>query len=212
MATPYPATLDSPRPRALPSPVRRALTEAVTIGGFILAVLLSNYLLISLPGIKLFDLLVFVAGYRLGLRRAAIVAGARWAVYGVYNPWGPPTPGLIPTVAVSETVYGLAGMLCARFIPAERLRLLSWRGTLAFAALAAGSTLLYDVATNIYTGIYWAQIAGGDYTRWLLVAVTGPGALLFSAVHVGANVALFPALGPAMCRGVSRLQEVLPWR
>ena len=41
-----------------------------------------------------------------------------------------------------------------------------------------------------------AGLAGGtDYSRWIGVALFGPGALLFMLLHVGSNVVLFPVFG-----------------
>ncbi|MCH8331075.1 MAG: hypothetical protein IH946_06810, partial [Bacteroidetes bacterium] len=71
-------------------------------GLFVAAILGSNYALIGLPNVKLFDLLVFVAGYTLGLRRGATVAVAAGLVYGQANPWGYAQPSLLATLMGAE--------------------------------------------------------------------------------------------------------------
>lgn len=192
---------------------RRLLGEIAPIPAFTVAIVATNYALVGLPGIKFFDLMVFVAGYTLGFRRAAVVAGLSWAAYGTVNPWGPTTPALLVTVAVSETVYGFAGALARRVMGPEEMQAFSLRRTVLFGGAALITTLVYDVIANVYTGLEWAQAQGStEYVRWVLVGVAGPGALLFSAIHVGANIAMFPVLGPVLCRAASKAREVLPWR
>ena len=58
-------------------PVQALGRELVLPAAFILAILASNYALASQPNVKLFDLLVFTAGFTLGFRRGA--SGGRWA-------------------------------------------------------------------------------------------------------------------------------------
>jgi len=55
--------------------------ELLAPGAFVLAILATNYAFAGLPNVKLFDLLVFVAGYTLGLRRGLIVAGGAMLLY-----------------------------------------------------------------------------------------------------------------------------------
>ena len=60
-------------------PVQAIGRELVLPAAFILAILASNYALASQPNVKLFDLLVFTAGFTLGFRRGALVAAGAWA-------------------------------------------------------------------------------------------------------------------------------------
>ena len=186
--------------------------EALVPAAFVAAILLSSYAMAGLPNVKLFDLLVFVAGYTLGFRRGATVAVAAWLVYGQLNPWGATHGMLLLTVMGSEGAYAAAGALAHRWLKPEDVRLRPSRGMVVLAAAALVSTILYDVATNVYTGYYWGTIAGaGEYARWIGIAVVGPGALLFMALHVGSNLVLFPVFGPLLIkasqRAASRLGE-----
>ena len=166
--------------------------ELVVPTAFILAILASNFALASQPNVKLFDLMVFVAGFTLGFRRGMVVAAGAWLVYGTFNPWGAAGPLLLATMMMSEAVYALAGAGLGRLVSPQRLSILPGRWSLLFAAAALVSTLAYDALTNVYTGIVWAQVAGAfEYKRWILIALFNPGALLFSAVHVGSNVLFF---------------------
>ncbi|MBI4199603.1 MAG: hypothetical protein HY535_03915 [Chloroflexi bacterium] len=217
MAVPLPGTrrtfaILGARPEALRSWVPRAAAEAALLGAFMGAILATNYALASFPNVKLFDLLVFVAGYALGFRRAAAIAVLSWGVYGTFNPWGPTTLPLLFVVSASEPVYALAGGLLRRTLPPSKLRLVPGKGSLLLGAVAVATTLAYDAATNVYTGVSWAQFAGSsEFGRWVLVALFNPGALWFSAMHVASNVAAFSLLTPALARGAERLKGALRW-
>ncbi|MBI2872799.1 MAG: hypothetical protein HYY00_06385 [Chloroflexi bacterium] len=201
------------RPWAPPVPaLRRVGMELAVVAAFIAAILATNYALVRVPNVKLLDLMVFVAGYTLGFRRGAAVAVGAWLVYGTFNPWGAAGPLLLGTLMASETVYALAGAGLRRLVSPQRLRALPSRGSLLFVAVALACTLAYDLATNIFTGVTWAQFAGSSqYGRWIGVALFNPGALLFSAVHVGSNLLLFPLLGPALIKGAEGVKERLGW-
>ena len=202
-----------PAQALLPRIPDAVLREAVAPGVFVALILASNYALAALPNVKLFDLLVFVAGYSLGLRRGATVAVAAWLVYGHVNPWGVAHAQLLVVLMASETLYAAAGAVVRRIVSPDRIRLRPGMVSLAFLLPALIATPLYDLATNAYTGYYWATIAGsGEYARWLSVAVFNPGALFFMAVHLGANLAFFPVFGPLLTRGAERIKEQFAWR
>jgi hypothetical protein len=186
--------------------------EVVAPLAFILVILTTNYALAGIPNVKFFDLLVFAAGYTLGFRRGVIVATGAWLIYGTFNPWGIAGPLLLVTMMMSEVVYALAGAGLRRLVSPQRIRFMpGWHGLL-FAAAAVACTLTYDVLTNVYTGVVWAQMVGGtEYGRWVLIALFNPGALLFSAMHIGSNIFFFSAFGPTLVKGVEKGKEALGW-
>ncbi len=184
----------------------RWLTQGVAMAGFVAAILVSNYALQDFLNVKLFDLLVFLAGYSLGFRRGALVGAAAWMVYGTFNPFGPSGAVLLGVEMASEVGYALAGALVRRLAQPGQVRLLPSRASLLFALAAVISTLAYDVATNIYTGLNWAWLAGStEYGRWIWVSLTNPGALYFMAAHLSSNVVFFAALAPVGIVAVRRL-------
>ena len=188
--------------------VREALVPAAVV----VAILLSNYAMAGLPNVKLFDLLVFVAGYTLGFRRGATVAVAAWLVYGQLNPWGPTHAALLLTVMGSEVAYAAAGALAHRWLKPADVRLRPSVGMVVLVVAAVVSTLLYDVAVNVYTGYHWGAIAGaGEYARWIGIAVVGPGAVLFMVLHVGSNAVLFPVFGPLFIKAAQQAKATLGW-
>ena len=187
--------------------------ETLAPGAFVALILASNYALASMPNVKLFDLLVFVAGYTLGLRRGITVAVAAWLVYGQVNPWGVAQPQLLATLMASEALFAGAGAAARRFVSADRITLRPTLTTLAFLLPALIVTPAYDMLTNVYTGYAWAGIAGSsDYTRWVTVALFNPGALFFMAAHVVSNALFFPAFGPLLVKGTESVKERLGWR
>ncbi len=183
-------------------------SDATAILAFVAAILATNYALASFPNLKLFDLMVFLAGYTLGFRRGAAVAVTAWLVYGNFNPYGPTTLPLLATVMAAETVYAGAGALVWRMVAPGNVRLLPSRSSLFFAAAAVVSTLTYDVAANLYTGISWAMFAGSaDYSRWIVTALFNPGALFFTAAHLSSNVLFFAAFAPLLIKGAEKIRK-----
>lgn len=173
------------------------LTQGAAMAGFLAAILVSNYALQGFPNVKLFDLLVFLAGYSLGFRKGAIVAAAAWLVYGTFNPFGPSGPMLLGVEMASEMAYALAGALARRLVEPGKVRLLPSKASVFFAVTAVASTLAYDVGTNLYTGYSWATLTGStEYGRWIWVSLTNPGALYFMAAHLSSNVVFFAAAAP----------------
>ena len=186
----------------------RILVEAGAILAFVAAILATNLALTSFPNVKLFDLMVFLAGYTLGFRRGAAVAVAAWLVYGNFNPYGPTTLPLLATVMAAETVYAGAGAFVRRMVAPGSVRLLPSRSSLFFAAAAVVSTLAYDIAANLYTGISWAMFAGStDYSRWIVIALFNPGALFFTAAHLSSNVLFFAAFAPLLVKGAEKIRK-----
>lgn len=183
------------------NPARVVGRELLVPSLFVAAILATNYALSGVPNVKLFDLLVFVAGYSLGLRRGALVAVAVWLVYGNVNPWGVAQTPLLLTMMGAQIGYAVLGSITRRFVSPDAIRLGPSRLTLALLASALVATLAYDLATNVYTAFFWAGIAGStDYARWLTMTLFGPGAVLFMVLHVGSNLALFPVFGPLLMR------------
>ena len=188
--------------------VPRTLADATAMLAFVAAILATNYALASFPNVKLFDLMVFLAGYTLGFRRGAAVAVLAWLVYGNFNPYGPTTLPLLATVTAAETIYAGTGALVRRVVPIGSVRLLPSKSSLLFGVAALVCTLGYDVATNVYTGISWAMFASStDYIRWATVALFNPGALFFTAAHLSSNILFFSAFAPLLIKGAEKTKR-----
>ena len=184
----------------------RLLVDASVMLAFVAAIVGSSYALSGFPNVKLFDMLVFLAGYTLGARRGVAVAVGAWLVYGNFNPFGPSGFPLIAVLMASETAYAVAGAVARKVVRPENVRLLPSRAGLLFGAMAIASTLVYDVATNAYTGVHWATLSqSSDYARWIGVALFNSGALFFTAAHLSGNLLFFTALAPALIKAGKKL-------
>ena len=129
-------------------------------------------------------------------------------IYGNFNPWGPTTGSLLITVMASETIYAFAGSFVRRLCGPDQVRLKSVSLLPVFSIAAIISTLLYDVITNVYTGLEWALMMGSaNAFGSILIALTNPGAIFFSSVHITSNVVAFVLLGPIVIKGTERLNR-----
>tara|TARA_Y100001960_G_scaffold65632_1_gene69008 strand:+ start:25504 stop:26283 length:780 start_codon:yes stop_codon:yes gene_type:complete len=189
-------------PKFIPSALyREILLPAV----FVALILVSNYLLSSLPNIKLFDLMVFLAGYTLGIRRGITVGIVAWFFYGQINPWGIASAPLLITLMAAESVYAIAGSVVSMVMSNKKVSVKPGVTYLLFLSAAVIATPTYDILTNISTGYFWATIAGSsEYGAWIKSALLNPGALFFMLVHTGANVAFFVTLGPTLAKFMER--------
>ena len=195
-------------PRALLR-LPRLVVDAGAVLAFVTVILITNYALVGYPNVKLFDLLVFTAGYTLGFRRGAAVAIGAWMVYGNFNPYGLTSLPLLFVVTASETLYAGAGALIRRVAPSSGLRFTPGWKSLIFGGAAIVCTVSYDLLTNLYTGVHWAQLSGStDYIRWVWVALFNPGALFFMAAHVASNFTFFTAFAPALVKGAAKIKGV----
>ena len=183
-------------------------SDIITGFALIVAILGTNYAMSGFPNVKLFDLLVFSAGYVLGFRKGVFVAASAWLFYGTFNPWGMADSLLLTVLMTSETIYAFLGFGFRQLISPQSLKVFESRQIVILVGLAILGTLLYDLVTNIYTGIVWAHFSGGSYLTWVNVALFNPGALLFSLVHVSSNIILFSMLGPLFIKGFMLLNII----
>lgn len=116
----------------------------------------TNYLLMGLLNVKFMDLFVFVSGYLMGSLSGALVGILTWLVYGTLNPYGFNLPTLIAT-CIGESIYGLVGGLCTKFGLNVSSRALTgrkfWENNLKMGIIGFLLTFIYDLFTNIVTGI-----------------------------------------------------------
>ena len=182
--------------------------DVITASVFIIAILGTNYAMAGLPNVKLFDLLVFSAGYVLGFRKGVLVGVSAWLLYGTFNPWGPADSLLLTILMTSEAIYAFMGFGFRKLIDPNNLRISNSRQSLILVGLAVLGTFLYDLFTNAYTGVVWANMSGGSYIDWINIALFNPGALLFSFVHISSNIIIFLTLGPLVMRGFLALNRI----
>ena len=135
----------------------------------------------TIANFEVLTLVVFASGVLLGARDGALVGALTMLVYSLLNPYGPAHPLVTLAQVVSEAAAGIAGGLGARWGLASRA---AGVRALTLGLTAAAVTLLFDLLTNLATGVVYGQM------RAVLL-----GGIPFSLWHVGTNVALFAVVG-----------------
>ncbi|MEM2725805.1 MAG: hypothetical protein QW546_01820 [Candidatus Bathyarchaeia archaeon] len=139
----------------LPSLSTKNLSLIIMITAINLA---SNYAMLWIPNVKFMDLFVFISGYVMGAVPGAIVGILTWLIYGTLNPRGFNLPTLAAT-CVGESLYGIVGGLSAKFGLGSELSSMNtnddkiWLVNLKFGIIGFLLTFIYDLFTNIVTGI-----------------------------------------------------------
>ena len=149
----------------------------------------------SIPNLEVLTLVVFCSGVLLGGRDGALVGSLTMLVYTLLNPYGPAHPFVMLAQILGCAAAGLAGAWFAGSGgPARPAGIRA-----AFlAATAVLVTALYDLLTNVATGLVFGQMR-----TWLVAGVP------FSLWHIGYNVALFVALGTPLIAVFARYAERL---
>jgi hypothetical protein len=143
----------------------------------------------SIPNFELLTLVVFCSGVLLGALDGAMVGVLTMLTFTVLNPYGPAPPLVMLAQVLGQALSGVAGAWYARIGLTERSA--ATRG-ITLALMALFLTAIYDVLTNLATGLVLGQIR-----YWLLAGIP------FSLWHIGYNVLLFVAIGTplvAVCK------------
>jgi len=159
---------------------------------FSAAILASNYVLIGLPNVKLFDMLVFVAAYIYGLPTGVAVAAVTWLVYGTVNPYGAASPPLIATLMASQSVYALLGRLAHKRAGETAVARSVW-----FGLFGAAGAVVYDFITNAFTGFFFY----GSVVAGLVAGIP------FAVIHTVANLLIFSLAAPPVLMCLTRLSS-----
>jgi len=126
-------------------------------------VIASDYALAPLVNVKLVDTLVFVAAFVFGLRIGTSVAVMSELIWGIFSPYG--FGGyIIPFLVVGEILYAIAGFLASK-IWGDKISGMS-EENLFFGALIAVCAFIWDLETNIATGVLatWPHLSGYTLT------------------------------------------------
>ncbi len=156
--------------------------------GLMIALGLTGAYVHVIPNLELVTLAAFASGVLLGVRDGAGVAAVTMLLYSLLNPYGTAHPLVTAAQVAGEALVGAAGGAAAglaRATVAVRVTVLALAGALL--------TLVYDVITNLATGIVFGQMR-----------VTLIGGIPFALWHIGTNAALFAGLGPALVAVLAR--------
>jgi len=149
----------------------------------------------SIPNFESLTLVVFCAGVLLGVRDGSLVAVITMMLYTLLNPYGPAPPVVMLAQVIGSAFAGFGGGVFAR---AGAPRWPAGVRALALAVTALVLTALYDLLTNIATGLVFGQMR-----YWLVAGIP------FSLWHIGFNIALFMALGTPLTGVLARYGERL---
>ncbi|MEM2088945.1 MAG: hypothetical protein QXF52_09820 [Thermoproteota archaeon] len=150
----------------------------------------SNYVLIGFPNVKLMDTIVFTASTSMGLKFGASLSILIWIIYGTLNPYGFNLPTLI-VVMLSEMIYVLFSGIALRLrVGSAEARIYD---SLMLGSIGLLSTLIYDLATNAFTGLlFYGSVLTG------LLTMNFP--IPMGVIHEVSNALLFPIAVPIMYR------------
>lgn len=152
----------------------------------------SNYVLLSLPNVKLMDVVVFASSMAMGLKFGAVLAVLIWIVYGTLNPYGFNLLTLI-IVTLSEMIYVLFSKI-PRLL-GFRAAKASLHDSLILASIGLFSTLIYDLATNAFVGyLFYGSVITG------LITMNFP--IPMGIFHELSNALLFPIAAPVIYRAL----------
>ncbi|MBS7638264.1 hypothetical protein KEJ49_05200 [Candidatus Bathyarchaeota archaeon] len=140
----------------------------------------TNYLMIGFVNVKFMDLIVFCSGFRFGSLIGGLVGFLTWLVYGTINPYGFSFPILLAT-SIGESMYGIVGGLLGGLkLPEGGVGRL-WFMDARFAFIGFILTFIYDLFTNIVTGL----VVGMPLTVVLLAGIP------FALLHELSNTVFF---------------------
>ena len=166
------------------TPVR----QPVLLGLFTGAAVGLGYLLAGVPNVELMTLVIALAGAVIGPGRGLVAGAMAAVVFSLGSPYGLPVPLMLAAQAVG---LGAAGVFGA--IGGNRVLACCYKGSYAAAmswaaATGLGSTLIYDLLTNL------AIIGAFDMNA----AVVLTGAVPFALIHLASNAVIFAALLPPL--------------
>jgi len=156
----------------------------------------TNYVLVSVPNVKLMDFLVFIGGFCFGAFAGTLIGVLTWAVYGVINPYGFVLQVWLATM-LSESIYGVAGGLLRKSLSVTGFNGQYLRVSVFFGAMGFLLTLIYDVITNIAYAL--------TLMEKVPVAVVILYGVPFTLLHEISNATIFGVCSIPMITAISKI-------
>ncbi len=179
----------------------RASTKASLIAAFTAVSLGTNYVLATVPNVKVMDAVVFIAAFLFGLDVGLGAAFFSRLVYGYVNPWGQVGLDLLVFLVIGESFYALAGSLLRRWLFVKGLTV--EKGTYAgwgivFGVTGLVSTFAYDVLTNFGSYVF---ITTSLFNALIIGMATGAP---FAIIHEVSNFVFFATIAPVTIISTNR--------
>ena len=154
----------------------------------------TNYVLVSVPNVKVMDFLVFIGGFCFGPFTGALIGILTWAVYGTINPYGF-VPQIWLATMFSESIYGLVGGFLGRRFSSTSFNGQHLRLSVFFGIIGCLLTLTYDSIVNVvYALVFSVPIIAA-------IVLGTP----FQFSHVVSNAVLFASCSIPLIRVVKKL-------
>ena len=176
-------------------------TESARLNRYVLTALFAavgaagGYLLMAIPNVEVVTLLMFAAGYALGLVHGLVAAVVTAILYFGLNPQGGMFPPMLAAQTAGLCAAPLAGFLFRKLD--HRLFKSEITRVFALAVTAVVITIWYDLLTNIAFPIFTGM--GINALVGFLIA-----GIPFSILHVVSNVVIFSVVGRPLITTVVR--------
>ncbi len=162
-------------------------TVRIAYGAIIIALAIAlGYALALVPNIELVTLTLAIGGYLLGGSWGFIVGALGFGLYSILSPFGVAPPPLLVAQIVGGGFIGFSGSLLRKIVKRK------WILVLKSALIGGTVTLVYDLLTNL--GSYLMIASETTLIPFII------GGLLFSILHIVANVVIFAVLFPIISR------------
>ena len=165
-------------------------------GIFIALVMTVGYSLVHIPNVELVTLIIFLAGYLMGIKYGLIVGIVGEFLFSALNPFGSGLlfPPMLFAQVLSMGFVGFAGGLIGKWFPSNRF---SKKYILIFGLTGFLITLIYD----IFVSAAYPIASGFGINQTIGLILSG---IVFSIMHIAMNVMVFSTLLPIIVLRLKR--------
>jgi len=156
----------------------------------------TSYMLVAIPNVKLFEMIIFLAGLLFGKRIGSLVGFLSGLIYGVFNFYG---ASPLPLLAVQLVAYTLLGLLGGAMMRSRVRLVITPVSQAVFALIAIGFSLAYALGADYV----YALVIGINYLIWILQGA------VFTIILVVCNAITFGLLMPLILVKIDPIIEKL---
>ncbi|MCP4631619.1 MAG: hypothetical protein GY855_01740 [candidate division Zixibacteria bacterium] len=144
-----------------------------------------NYALAFAPNIKLFNLIIFLAGFWGGINAGILAGFASSLIYFIFNPFGMSPLPLLITQVICITIVGIVGGVC-KFVNCFNKKLVYI--ILIATIIGASLSILYNIAVDSIT----AMTSGVPILAYVISGIA------WSGINIIINTIAFAVLIPLL--------------